>query len=267
MALHAAFPAKIPMPERLRIFGLVCLGLFAAELACAESTQNIYNNPLTDIPAIQFQDYAQPFLKDEPGSGSNNPTLRAILPHKTFGIPQMLRASLPAAATAWTPSKTTTGFGDLEIFDVPLLESGSLRYGVGPLLVLPTATSKALGDQVWQLGAEVVVSAPKSWGLLATLISYQQPFGGQAPSFDFQPFVFYNLPGGFYLRSSAISSVNLEQKNAVIPIGLGIGHIGQFPNKRAVLNIYLEPQYSVLQTGPGIPVFQVFAGFNIQFPP
>ena len=254
------------MPKPLRIFGLVCFSLFAAELACAESTQNIYNNPLTDIPAIQFQDYAQPFLRDEPGSGYNNPTLRAILPHKTFGIPQMLRASLPAAATAWTPSKTTSGFGDLEIFDVPLLESGSLRYGVGPVLVLPPATSKALGDQVWQFGAEVVVSAPMRWGLLATLISYQQPFGGHAPSFDFQPLLFYNLPGGYYLRSSAISSVNLEQKNAVIPIGLGIGHIGQIPNKRAVLNVYLEPQYSVLQTGQGIPVFQVFAGFNHKRP-
>jgi hypothetical protein len=255
------------MRNPLRILWLASLGVFAWESASAESTQNIYNNPLTDIPAIQFQDYAQPFLRDEPGSGSNNPTLRAILPHKTLGVPQMLRASLPAAATAWTPSKTETGFGDLEIFNVPLLESGNLRYGVGPLLVIPTATSKALGDRVWQLGAEVVVSAPMRWGLLATLISYQQPFGGQSPSFDCQPFLFYNLPAGFYLRSSAISSVNLEQKNAVIPIGLGIGHIGPIPNKRAVLNVYVEPQYSVLQTGQGIPVFQIFAGFNIQFPP
>jgi hypothetical protein len=255
------------MPDLLRIFRLTCLGLFAAGLSWAESPQNIYNNPLTDIPALQFQDYAQPFLKDGQSSGSNNPTLRGILPHKTFGIPQMLRASIPTAATAWSQGEAETGFGDLEIFNVPLLESGNLRYGVGPLLVIPTASSKALGDQFWQLGAEVVVSAPMRWGLLATLISYQQPFGGEAPSFDFQPFLFYNLPGGYYLRSSAIASVNLAQKNAVIPIGLGIGHIGQISNKRAVLNVYLEPQYSVLQVGQGVPVFQVFAGFNIQFPP
>jgi hypothetical protein len=33
-----------------------------------------------------------------------------------------------------------------------------------------------------------------------------------------------------------------------------------------VINTFVEPQYSVLRVGAGVPTFQVFAGFNIQFP-
>ena len=34
----------------------------------------------------------------------------------------------------------------------------------------------------------------------------------------------------------------------------------------AVLNFYLEPQFTVLNNGANQPELQVFAGFNIQFP-
>ena len=30
--------------------------------------------------------------------------------------------------------------------------------------------------------------------------------------------------------------------------------------------MFVEPQYSVLRIGSGVPTFQVYVGFNIQFP-
>lgn len=50
-----------------------------------------------------------------------------------------------------------------------------------------------------------------------------------------------------------------------MPVGLGLGRVSRL-NDGNVLNLYLEPQYSVVQSGIGQPAFQVFAGFNIQFP-
>lgn len=151
------------------------------------------------------------------------------------------------------------------MFDVPLIKLANAKMGIGPLLVLPTATSPTLGERKWQAGEQAVVSAPYKWGLAAALVAYQQAFDSSARSLTHQPFLFYNLPDGFYLRSSAITTIDLRRQSAVLPVGLGLGRVVQL-NDGNVLNMYLEPQYSAVQSGLGQPGFQVFAGFNIQFP-
>ena len=240
--------------------------LLGMALSPAEAQQNVANNPLTDIPAIQVQNYLQPVMSGQPVSGADQPFLRGILPHDTFGWPQLMRASLATGTTVWGPAGTESGLGDLTLFDVPLFQLANAKLGIGPLLILPTATSPALGERKWQAGAQAVVSAPYDWGLLAALVAYQQAFDGSARSLTIQPFLFYNLTDGFYLRSSGITAIDFGRQRAVVPVGLGLGHVRRLADGN-VLNLYLEPQYSVVQSGPGQPSFQIFAGFNIQFPP
>lgn len=245
---------------------LTLLALLATATSSAAAQQNVANNPLTDIPEIQVQNYLQPVLNGQPGSGFNQPFLRGVLPHDAFGWRQLMRASMAAGTTTWGPAGSESGLGDLTIYDVLLVDVANARMGVGPLAILPTATSPALGERKWQFGAQGVVSAPYQWGLLAALVAYQQAFDGSARSLSVQPFLFYNLAEGFYLRSSGITTVDLSRQTAVVPVGLGLGRAVRLGNGN-VLNIYLEPQYSVVQNGIGQPGFQVFAGFNIQFPP
>ena len=52
----------------------------------------------------------------------------------------------------------------------------------------------------------------------------------------------------------------------VLPIGLGLGKVTRLASGN-LLNVYLEPQVSAIASGVGQPRFQVFAGFNLQFPP
>ena len=240
--------------------------LLGMALSPAEAQQNVANNPLTDIPAIQVQNYLQPVMSGQPVSGADQPFLRGILPHDTFGWPQLLRASLATGTTVWGPAGTESGLGDLTLFDVPLFQLANAKLGIGPLLIVPTATSPALGERKWQAGAQAVVSAPYDWGLVAALVAYQQAFDSSARSLTIQPFLFYNLTDGFYLRSSGITAIDFGRQRAVVPVGLGLGHVRRLADGN-VLNLYLEPQYSVVQSGPGQPSFQIFAGFNIQFPP
>ncbi len=240
--------------------------LLAMALSPAAAQQNVANNPLTDIPAIQVQNYLQPVMSGQPGSGADQPFLRGILPHDTFGWPQLMRASLATSTTVWGPAGTESGLGDLTLFDVPLFQLANAKMGIGPLLILPTATSPALGERKWQAGVQGVVSAPYDWGLLAALVAYQQAFDGSARSLTIQPFLFYNLENGFYLRSSGITTIDFGRQRAVVPVGFGLGRVKRLEDGN-VLNMYLEPQYSVVQSGIGQPSFQVFAGFNIQFPP
>ena len=257
--VRALLPARVATSMAASI-------LLAMNASPAAAQQNVANNPLTDIPAIQVQNYFQPVMSGQPGSGADQPFLRGIVPHDTFGWRQLMRASLAPGTTAWGPAGTDSGLGDLTLFDVPLIQLANAKMGIGPLVIVPTATSPALGERKWQAGAQGVVSAPYDWGLAAALVAYQQAFDSSARSLTVQPFLFYNLSDGFYVRSSGITSIDFGRQTAVVPVGLGLGRVKRL-NDGNVLNMNLEPQYSVVQSGIGQPAFQVFAGFNIQFPP
>lgn len=253
----------------LRIAAAAAAALALPALALAEengrdSGQNSANNPLTPKAAIQTQDYVQPVLSGLPGAGANQFYVRGVLPHNMLGIDQLARASLPVVANAWGPDGAWNGIGDLTIFDMAVVKFGERKLGAGPLVVAPTASAPALGSGRWQLGAQTVMSMPHSWGLTSLLSAYQQSFDGYLKTLTFQPLLFVNLADGYYLRSSGIATFNLGL-NSVVPVGLGIGRAIERPNGR-VINLFVEPQYSVLQTGAGVPSFQVFAGVNLQFP-
>ena len=78
-----------------------------------------------------------------------------------------------------------------------------------------------------------------------------------------QPFYFVQLGKGLYVRSSAVMAFNLETDSYNVPVGLGIGKV--VPTSGAVFNIFVEPQFTILDRGAGQPELQIFVGFNTQF--
>jgi hypothetical protein len=56
---------------------------------------------------------------------------------------------------------------------------------------------------------------------------------------------------------------DFENGDYSIPLGLGIGQVLKYNS--TVFNIFVEPQYSVADSGDGIPKWQIFTGFNMQF--
>ena len=79
-----------------------------------------------------------------------------------------------------------------------------------------------------------------------------------------QPIVTYNLPAGFYLRSTGVMTFDLGNHTTTIPVGFGAGKVWSFGNGSTV-NAFAEPQYSVIHSGVGVPIWQIFAGINFQF--
>lgn len=232
-----------------------------------ESSETTANNPLSLVPAIQVQNYYQPVLNGDGKAGSNQPYLRAILPFNGFGGRNLMRISLPAGTMVWDQRGTQAGLGDLTLFSVRVFRlSRTSGFGVGPLLVAPTATNRSLGLKDWQVGAQGTFSAHYPWGLLAGLVGYQQSLGGQTNVLTVQPFIFRNIGKGFYLRSSAISTLDTSNGTGVLPVGLGLGKVTHLRSGQ-LLNVYVEPQVSVAVNGDSQPRFQVFAGFNLQFLP
>ncbi len=247
-----------------RAVAALALAVPATTAAARDSSQNEANDPLTPKTAFQVHDYAQPILSGRPEEGAHQLYLRHVQPHDTLGVDQIARASLPLIANSWGPHGAWNGIGDLTVYDMAIAYLGKTKLGAGPLVVAPTASAPALGSGKWQGGAQTVVSAKHDWGLSALLTSYQQAFDGTLQTLTIQPLLFLNLDGGYYLRSTGISTFNLGH-NSVVPMGLGLGRVFERSDGR-VVNVFVEPQYSVVQTGPGVPSFQVFAGIVLQFP-
>jgi hypothetical protein len=65
------------------------------------------------------------------------------------------------------------------------------------------------------------------------------------------------------LRNAPIWVYNFENDTYSVPLGLGIGQV--IPMGKTVFNIFVEPQYSVADDGPGWPEWQILVGLNMQF--
>jgi len=238
----------------------------------AHDSVNEANNPLTPKITINLQNYYIPEFLDTPGDPhANQFLLRGLIPSDMFGLPQLVRFTLPIATSPDVPSGYATGLGDLTLIDLFILpKAGDVTFAAGPVLVLPTATDSSLGSGKWQAGAAGVVVAPQDWGLLGGLVTYQTSFAGADSRDDvnlltFQPIVNVNLSDGWYLRSSATWNFNLENGSSYIPVGAGVGKVFQL-EKGITMNAFIEPQYTVWHDKPGAPRWQIFAGLNFQFP-
>jgi hypothetical protein len=229
---------------------------------------NEANNPLTPKVTVNLQDYYIPELNRTGGADANQFLLRGLVPSDAFGIPQLIRFTLPVA-TSPTPTGNETGLSDLTLIDLAVFPlSKGLLLGAGPLLVAPTASTPSAGAGKWQGGFAGVIVAPQKWGLAAALLTYQHSFAGDtrhvAEVATVQPIVTYNLPEGYYLRSSATWTFDRGNHSNYIPIGLGAGKVWTYGQGNNI-NAFVEPQITTFRSGVSVPTWEIFAGVNFQF--
>lgn len=257
------------MQRTLAVALAALLPLAALAQSPSHEQVNEANNPLTPKITINFHDQWAPRLYDS-DDYTNSFLLRGVIPHKTFGQPQILRFTMPALLSVPDGrGGMTSGVGDLNLIDLLLFKEGKVEFGIGPQLTIPTGGSST-GTKLWQAGLAGVLIAPQRWGLLGGLLTWQHSFAGPSDrptqnSVTMQPFFIYNLPRGWYLRSSGTWSFNLESNTYVIPVGAGLGKVW-IAGGGTTVNAFVEPQWTVAHDGAGQPKFQVFAGVNLQFP-
>lgn len=243
---------------------------FAEEKAAGEDAAQA-NNPLANMTAFNLQNYYIGELT-ESDKDANQFWLRFAKPFSVLGTNWLMRASLPVNSFPTPPQgDTETGLGDFNIFAAYLFDMGdpALSVGLGPQLTVPTATDDALGSEKWSAGlAHVLFNARSPKFQYGYLLTWQHSFAGADDRADvnvgaFQPFAFYQLGGGLYLRSAPIWVYNFENDDYSVPLGLGIGKV--ITRGKTVFNFFVEPQYSVADEGPGWPEWQIFFALNMQF--
>jgi hypothetical protein len=200
------------------------------------------NNPAAPVTFVQFRDILFPNI---PGTGgvTNLFQIQPVIPiHKSkrFPLLQLIKMTLPIASAPSPVSRT--GLGDLQFFDLVSIKQKWGRWGFGPALVFPTATSKALGAGKWQAGPSfaLIYTGAKNWTIGAV---FQNPisFAGdksrpQVNNLIITPTLTYNVPGYFvpgYWKHGwfvGLSDFNItfDWRNGgagTIPLGPQIGRV------------------------------------------
>ena len=151
---------------------------------------------------------------------------------EVFGIEENTPAYLLAQNVQ--QSAGVFGFGDMTpTFFFSPAKPGKLIWGAGPVFVLPTATSKVLGQGKLSMGPSIVALVqPGKWTIGALI---NNPWSVAGPSdrssvsqMTLQYFVNYNLKRGWYLSSSPVISANWKASSGnvwTVPVGGGVGRV------------------------------------------
>jgi hypothetical protein len=151
---------------------------------------------------------------------------------EVFGIVE----NTPAYFAAQDVQKTAGvfGFGDMSptFFFAPS-KPHKVIWAAGPVLVLPTATSRVLGQGKLSAGPSIVVLVqPGHWslGALVNNVWSVAGSGGRAAvnQMTWQYFVTYNLKKGWFISSSPVITANWKASSGnvwTVPVGGGGGRI------------------------------------------
>ena len=250
---------------------LSCLTQYAMASEDAASAAAQANNPLANMTAFNLQDY---YIGDltESDDTANQFWMRYAKPFSVGQSDWLLRASLPVYSyPVGASGDTETGLSDLNVFAAYLIDTGNpaVSFGLGPQVTAPTASKDELGSGKWSAGfANVLFNAESKQFQYGYLLTWQASFAGDSDRQDvnvaaLQPFAFFQLGGGTYLRAAPIWVYNLENDDYSVPLGIGVGQV--IKKGKTVYNVFAEPQFSVADEGPGQPEWQIFVGLNMQF--
>lgn len=110
---------------------------------------------------------------------------------------------------------------------------GKLIWGVGPVVLMPTASDDRLGGGKWGLGPSVVALTMRGPWVIGAIVSQIWSVAGDEEradisSFLAQYFINYNLSDGWFLTSGPIITANwkaAEGNTWLVPFGGGFGRV------------------------------------------
>ena len=160
--------------------------------------------------------------------------VQPVIPFKVSdGLTLVTRTIVPFISQPGPRGTSIQSLGDINpsVFFVPTLK-GNFTVGVGPTVVIPSATDNRLSSKRWSAGPTGVLVYTKgpivAGGLINNIWSFAGDDGRDMNKMLIQPFLNYNLPKGWYLTSSPIITANwnqAENKGWTVPVGAGFGRV------------------------------------------
>ena len=222
----------------------IMIVLIAHNYAGAASTEELAKaaqNPIANMISLPLQNNTNTGIGPDDET-QNILNIQPVIPVSlTDDWLMITRTILPVISQPdiLTHDGRVRGLGDTTFSAFFSPKKSSITWGVGPVLLLPTATDDTLGADKWGAGPSAIFLAmPGNW-VIGSMFSNIWSVGGAGDNdinlFTCQYFINYNLPNGWYLTSAPINTANWEADSDnrwTIPIGGGVGkifRIGKLP--------------------------------------
>ena len=224
-----------------RLALILCL---APALASAEeaSLQEQAQNPIADVVSVPLQNNVNYNSGDLERTGYTlkiQPVMPVTL-DADWNLINRVIAPVMAQPKRFEGDESEFGLGDLTLQfffspSKPVVSEtfGSVSWGVGPNVLLPSATSGRLGSEKWGAGPALVAFASKGSWTYGALLTQTWSFAGDSSREEVnlltvQPILNYNLSDGWSLGSSPIVTADFEEADSdvwTVPVGGGVSKL------------------------------------------
>jgi hypothetical protein len=225
----------------LRYLAAMLLVLIAHQSVWANETQELAQksqNPVGNLISVPFE-YNYDF---EVGPEEGDVQLLNIKPVYPMNLGEynlINRLTIPVShqEERFPGEGSKNGLGNItyQAFISPA-QPGSVIWGVGPAITVPSNTDGRFGGDKWSVGpAAVVLKKTGNW-LVGTLITHSWSFAGDSDDNNvnltsLQYFINYTLPSGWYFTSTPTNTANWDESSSdrwKIPVGGGMGKLVRF---------------------------------------
>lgn len=237
----------------------------------AELAQEL-SNPLADLMSIPFQMNYDRGIGPFDDGWKLQTNIQPVIPFSLNANWNLIsRTIMPVIYQddIFPDAGSQFGLGDINLslfFSPKKPTSGGLIWGVGPVLLFPTATDSLLGAKKWGAGPTAValsMRGPWTVGILANHIwSYTGDSDRQDISSTFlQPFAAYTWPSAWTVSVQSESSYNWKTEKWSVPVNMAVSklvRLGKLPvSLQAGVGYWAESP----ETGPEGFRFRLQANF------
>ncbi|THB77865.1 MAG: transporter [Desulfobulbaceae bacterium] len=191
------------------------------------------SNPLADLMSIPLQINYDGDIGLEEDGWKLQTNIQPVIPvnlNDNWNLITRTIIPLTAQDEIFPGAGSQNGLGDinLSLFLSPDNPSGEgVTWGIGPVLLIPTASDSLLGTEKWGAGPTAVILRVHGQWTVGMLANHVWSYGGDSNRDDIsntflQPFAAYTWPSAWTVSLQSESSYNWESEQWSVPINLGV---------------------------------------------